>query len=130
MVKKRKFKTIALSATKENEDIASIASQCCEVLFSRGFNVLVDDSLSSFSSLGLKSSSEEIIRQKSDLLISIGGDGTMLNCARTYGPHKIPILGINLGNLGFLNDIAPTEVTDSIIEVTEGEYKIDKRFFL
>ena len=41
------------------------------------------------------------------LVIAIGGDGTLLSCSRKYGSKEIPILGINLGNLGFLTDIAP-----------------------
>ena len=129
MVKQKKleFKTIALSTNKKNEDVMSIASQCYEVLSRRGITVLVDKGL---SMLGLRPSSQKIIQQNSDLLIAIGGDGTMLNCARTYGPYQVPILGINLGILGFLNDIAPKDVTESLIRVIEGEYKIDKRFFL
>ena len=54
----------------------------------------------------------------------------MLNASRRYGSKGIPILGINLGKLGFLTDIAPEELTSSIIKVIENDYIEDKRFFL
>jgi len=128
--KKIKFKTVTLCCTKQNKDIFSIASQCCEVLSNRGLKVLVDKNLSKLVSNGAKVSSEGFIKKNSDLLIAIGGDGTMLNFARKYGPFEIPILGINLGNLGFLNDIPPSKVTEEIIDVMEGKFDSDKRFFL
>lgn len=128
--KKIKFQNVALCSTKKNKEIISIANQCHEVLMNKGINVLADKNLARLSSSGLKISSESVIRKKSDLLISIGGDGTMLNCARKYGQFGIPILGINLGNLGFLNDIAPNEITEGLIGVIEGGYYSDKRFFL
>ena len=132
MVKEKKirFKTVALCSTKKNNEVISIANQCHEVLSSKGVKVLADKNLSQLRSTGLKISSEDIIRKKSDFLIAIGGDGTMLNCARKFGQFGIPILGINLGNLGFLNDIAPNEVTQGLIGVIEGGYDSDKRFFL
>ena len=104
---KTKFKTITLSSTKQNKEVLSMARQCYEILTKRGLRVLIDKNLSKLEGKKLKINSENFIVKKSDLLISIGGDGTMLNCARKYGSHEIPVLGINLGNLGFLNDIAP-----------------------
>ena len=74
-------------------------------------------------------SREEIIR-KADLLIAIGGDGTLLSSARIYGSKELPILGINLGNLGFLTDIAPENLTVSLLDILRGEYFLDDRFFL
>jgi len=64
------------------------------------------------------------------LLIAIGGDGTMLNCSRRYGSKGVPILGINLGNVGFLTDIAPKEITSRLLDVIKGNFIKDKRFFL
>ena len=53
-----------------------------------------------------------------------------LSSARNFGIHGIPILGINLGNLGFLTDIAPSELTSSLNEILNGDYIEDKRIFL
>ena len=68
--------------------------------------------------------------KSADLIITIGGDGTMLSCSRKYGLKGIPVLGINLGNLGFLNDIPPEELTSSLTKILDGEYSEDNRFFL
>ena len=124
------FKTITLSCTKQNKEIISMAKQCHEILSNCGVKVLIDNNLSGLKEIGLKPSSDNLIVKKSDLLISIGGDGTMLHCARKYGSKKIPILGINLGNLGFLNDIAPKDLTESLLKVLEGEFIEDSRFYL
>ena len=127
---KTKFKTITLSSTKQNKEVLSMARQCYEILTKRGLRVLIDKNLSKLAGKNVKINSENFIVKKSDLLISIGGDGTMLNCARKYGSHEIPILGINLGNLGFLNDIAPENLTESLLSILEGGFVEDKRFFL
>ena len=126
----KKFKTITLASTKLNEGIISIAKQCHEILASKGVEVLIDENLNKLKPLGLSTSSTNEISKRSDLLIVIGGDGTMLNCARKYGFNNIPLLGINLGNLGFLTDIDPEDLTSSLLGVLEGRYTEEKRFFL
>ena len=65
----------------------------------------------------MKTKSDKYITNNGELLIAIGGDGTMLNCSRKYGSRGIPILGINLGKVGFLTDISPEEITSRLLEV-------------
>ena len=64
------------------------------------------------------------------LVIAIGGDGTLLSASRSFGSHKIPILGINLGNLGFLTDIPPADLTFALKNIMLGDFVKDKRIFL
>ena len=64
------------------------------------------------------------------MVIAIGGDGTLLSTARNFGYYKIPVLGINLGNLGFLTDIAPADLTFELKKIMEGSFVKDKRIFL
>ena len=127
---RNKFNVITLYSTKQDRRIISIAKQCHEVLSSKGVKVLLDKNLSKISSSGFRVASEQRILKHSDLMISIGGDGTMLSCSRKYGLKGIPVLGINLGNLGFLNDIPPEELTSSLTKILEGKYSEDNRFFL
>jgi len=127
---KNKFNVITLYSTKQDRRITSIAKQCHEVLSSKGVKVFLDKNLSKISSSNFRVASEQRILKHSDLMVSIGGDGTMLNCSRKYGLKGIPVLGINLGNLGFLNDIPPEELTSSLTKILEGEYSEDNRFFL
>ena len=128
---KNKFSKIALSSTSQDEKVISIARQIFEILSNVEVETLYDDNLSVLEELtGLKSLSTKAIVEKADLLIAIGGDGTMLNCSKKYGSKGIPVLGINLGKLGFLTDIAPDEITTRLIEVIKGNFLEDKRFFL
>ena len=127
---RRKFNTVALCSNSGKESITSIANQCLEVLLSQKVKVLIDRNLSNLSNRKLKPSKEKEILDKADLLIAIGGDGTMLNYSRVYGYKGIPILGINLGKLGFLTDINPNDLTSSLLKVLKGNFKQDKRSFL
>ncbi len=65
-----------------------------------------------------------------DLLISMGGDGTMLRCARACGPKNVPVLGINCGTLGFLAAAEKEELSPALTAVLEGDYTIQKRLML
>lgn len=62
-----------------------------------------------------------------ELLISVGGDGTILRAARAIAPWEVPILGINLGKLGFMTELSPGEVLDKLPAILSGEGWIDQR---
>lgn len=64
------------------------------------------------------------------LVIVIGGDGSMLHAARTLANFDLPVLGINRGHLGFLTDVRPTEFRQKVAEVLDGKYFVEKRFLL
>ena len=65
--------------------------------------------------------------KKVDIIVVFGGDGTLLNAARKYLNYDIPILGINMGNVGFLTDISTDNFEKTIKEVLDGNYKIEER---
>ena len=65
--------------------------------------------------------------KKVDIVVVFGGDGTLLNAARKYLNYDIPILGINMGNVGFLTDISTDNFEKTIKEVLGGNYKIEER---
>jgi NAD+ kinase len=65
-----------------------------------------------------------------DLLVCIGGDGTMLRGARSVIPHPIPILGINMGRVGFLSEVAPRDALPRLREVLAGAGRIERRTML
>lgn len=68
--------------------------------------------------------------QHCDLAIVVGGDGTLLHSARILAQRKIPIVGINMGRLGFLVDILPDETSKKLDEILAGEYYAEERFLL
>ncbi|MDR0894821.1 MAG: NAD kinase [Prevotellaceae bacterium] len=65
-----------------------------------------------------------------DMVISIGGDGTFLKSAARVGRKGIPILGINIGRLGFLADISPEEMEETVNEIYRQHYKVEERSVL
>jgi len=68
--------------------------------------------------------------QECDILVSIGGDGTLISLARRSYKYNKPIMGINAGNLGFLTDVTQDEIESFIAKFFKGEYRIDKRMML
>ena len=98
---------------KESLDVANITKN---LLLKKGLDAKVSPS-SKFES-------------DASLVITIGGDGTLLKAARFYAPKKTPILGINLGRLGFLAQANIDEIEDSIEKLIKGEYRIESRMML
>ena len=68
--------------------------------------------------------------QRVDLVVVVGGDGTMLIAARAAAAAHVPVLGINLGRLGFLTDISPDQATETLARILDGEYVEDPRCLL
>ena len=66
----------------------------------------------------------------SDLVISVGGDGTILRAARIIYPQEIPVLGVNFGNLGFMNELEAGEARDKLVEIIGGAGWIEQRSVL
>ena len=65
-----------------------------------------------------------------DLVIVVGGDGSLLRGARVLAKHHVPLLGVNRGRLGFLTDIMPEEIESKVEEVLSGKYILEERFLL
>ncbi len=65
-----------------------------------------------------------------DLLIVLGGDGTLLSAARLIGLNDVPILGVNLGSLGFLTEITRDEIYNVMEKVIKGDFECEKRMML
>ena len=70
------------------------------------------------------------ISQQADLLIVLGGDGTLLSIARAAHPHNIPILAVNLGSLGFLAEISIDELYPTLENILAGKFEIENRMLL
>ncbi|MBN1397885.1 MAG: NAD(+)/NADH kinase [Bacteroidetes bacterium] len=73
---------------------------------------------------------ENRIQSACDIIVSIGGDGTILRIARLVSENSTPILGINLGKLGFLTEVTVDELDDCFDEILNGDYKIEDRMMV
>jgi len=78
----------------------------------------------------LNSVEREDIPTKAEMIIVLGGDGTLLSVARLVGDHDVPILGVNLGGLGFLTEITLEELYRVLEKVLQGDFITDERVVL
>jgi NAD+ kinase len=79
---------------------------------------------------GNRSASMEECAERSDMLVAFGGDGTMLATARLVGSREKPIVGVNLGKLGFLAEISPDAIEEAIGEILAGRFVTEDRLVL
>ena len=70
------------------------------------------------------------ISEQPDFIVALGGDGTLLAVANHYGRKGIPILGVNIGGLGFLTNVTFRELSNTLVEIAEKKFKIEKRMVM
>lgn len=118
-----------LPNTKKDENYFA-TKKLVKFLLKKGCHPMVSDSLSLVPELKAYATKEEIIFRESEFLIVLGGDGTMLSCGKKASKYNLPMLGINLGYLGFLTDVGKDGMETSVEKVLEGKYKLEKRMML
>ncbi len=99
-------------------------------LHQKQLQVHLDDIAAAALQTPAQSCSATDLAQHCDLVIVLGGDGSFLNAARQMVDKNIPLLGINLGRLGFLVDISPAQMIESLTAILAGEFIEDRRFLL
>ncbi|ORU93409.1 MAG: NAD(+) kinase [Cycloclasticus sp. symbiont of Bathymodiolus heckerae] len=125
------FKRIGLISKPDANDISAPLQALYKLLTNAGIKVYIEPETARHISL----SSEQItplesLAEHCDLIMSIGGDGTLLSAARALVNTNVPLIGINLGTLGFLVDISPEEMGDKIKQILEGKYHEEERIIL
>jgi len=126
---KEKFDTIGLVVRQDFEAHLDTVKLVVSAL-GKHADVLVHCLDSDFSIDNFSTDSIEQLVARSDLVISLGGDGTLLSAARALVDKDTPLLGINLGRLGFLADVSAADFEQHLIDVIAGKYTIEKRFFI
>ena len=121
--------TIGILSKPQLSNISANLSQLVKWLKDRGKEVLLDLQLGE-SLPDTKQTSRALIAQKADLLIVLGGDGTMLGAARLVEQRSLPILGVNMGGLGFLTETTIDDLYGSLEKVFAGAYLLDQRLML
>ncbi len=121
------IRTVGILCKPRKEDLCSVLPPLVEWLRARKLNVLLDESAAESCSSLDKASAREKLASEADLLVVMGGDGTLLAAARLLGDREIPILGVNLGSLGFLTSVTLEELYP-LLEVTlAGKHEISER---
>jgi NAD+ kinase len=125
------FHTIGLIGKFGDPNVAGTLDQIATHLLRRQLRVLLDESSARLMPNNrLKIASRTAIGEQCDLVIVMGGDGTMLNAARSLVDYEVPILGVNLGRLGFLADVSPGELPHSLDAVLNGQFREARRSLL
>ena len=125
------FKNIGLIVKNDAPAISEIATQTIALIKTKGCNIFLDTSARDILEAGKYTVIERSEMSKNcDLVVVIGGDGTFLNAARSLAAAGIPLVGINIGRLGFLVDVSPDDIDTSLEQILCGNYSKEKRFLL
>ena len=125
------FRKIGLIGKQGDPSPASTLLHLSQFLLEQGHEVLIEASTAERTpSLALPAASLDEIGAACGLAIVVGGDGTMLHTARALADHDVPVLGVNLGRLGFLADISPNTMKKVLTRILQGRFTEDRRFLL
>jgi len=123
-----KIKKVGFVLRPNSPDIRFLYEKIRAKFEDRGIEVLLGDV--SAEMVALEGTFFDDMCREVDLLVSLGGDGTLLSLVRQSYGHDKPVLGINAGNLGFLADIPIDYVNDMVDKLLIGDYRIDERMMI
>ena len=112
----------------DDEQVAELLHALVKHLTKAAIDVIAPAELA--HDLDVERVDETALAENADLVIAIGGDGTMLYAAKLAGGSDVPLLGINRGRLGFLADVSPDEMLASVDQIIDGQYAIEARLML
>ena len=125
------FKNIGLIGRLGSGSVVETLRRLIRFLGTRGYHVIIEDrTASGLDEHRQQEASRSQLGELCDLVIVVGGDGSMLGAGRALCRSGTPVLGINRGRLGFLTDILPDEVEEKVGEVLAGDYETERRFLL
>ncbi|WGL17297.1 NAD(+) kinase [Microbulbifer bruguierae] len=125
------FQNIGLIGRTESESAVISLKRLMVFLEREGYTVILEEnSANDLAGHGARVCSKDKLGELCDLVIVVGGDGSLLAAARTLAKFSVPLLGINRGRLGFLTDITPDEIEQKVGDVLAGKYMAESRFLL
>lgn len=122
--------TVAIFVHHERPDAAAVAVSVAEAMAADGEDVALpalDAAVAGLEQFGIAESA--LVVDPPTLAVAIGGDGTMLRTAQLLG-RSAPILGVNVGNLGYLTEVDPPEAVDAVRRVLRGDHGIEERMLV
>jgi NAD+ kinase len=122
------MKRIGVIGHPEYTNVAPALERLLELTLAHGLELLVGESMQT----GVAASTASLPQDADaiDLLVTLGGDGALLGGARWAGPAGTPVLGVNLGRLGFLTAVTLDQIDDAIRSIADGDFVIDERMAL
>jgi NAD+ kinase len=126
----KRMKRVAITCKPRQEELARILPELIDWLRARGFDPIVDSEGGAFTDAAPVMSRSEMPAHSPCLVIVLGGDGTLLAVARVFAAVGTPILGVNLGFLGFLTEVRLGDLYATLEHWSEGRHSIDERSML
>lgn len=125
------FRNIGLIGRVGNDRVLESVRALQAFLASRDINVVLEEDIAAvLPGHAFQVSTRKLIGEVCDLVVVVGGDGSMLGAARSLAKHGVPVIGVNRGRLGFLTDISPSELELQMGAVLDGRYTVESRFLL
>jgi NAD+ kinase len=125
------IRTVGIIARPRREDIARVVPPLVAWLRARGAKIICDSETGEcIGALAGETLKREELPAGSDLLIVLGGDGTLLSAARLAAAPKVPILAVNLGGLGFLTTVSQDEIYVMLEEIFANKHRVSERVML
>jgi NAD+ kinase len=118
-------KSVGLVAKRGRAEAATLAATLASHLRGRGVRVLVEPELAELP--GVQVIDKATMTRTADLIVVLGGDGTLLGVGRLAGPRELHVLGVNLGGLGFLTEVSTDDAVGALDRVFAGNYQLDRR---
>jgi NAD+ kinase len=119
------FRTIGLVVKRQRAEAATLAATLTIYLQTRGVTVLVEQEMASLP--GVQVVDKPTMVEQADLIVVLGGDGTLLGVGRLAGARDLRVLGVNLGGLGFLTEVSMGDAIPALERVFGGNYQLDRR---
>jgi NAD+ kinase len=117
------LKRIGVVAKRDSKDIVAVGKHVCEIIQNHGFQVVPEESFARSARL---SRGIPLSKIKTDLIVALGGDGTVLKVARDVSSQDTPILGVNMGKRGYLTEIEPESFESAFSKWMTGDFQLEK----
>jgi NAD+ kinase len=121
------MKKAAIVSKQGKPDLSKVAGQVSGWLRDHGYTVTADAAAREFCFSSQTVERDDLVQARPDFVIVLGGDGTLLSTARCVAHAGIPILGVNLGSLGFLTEVKQDEIEHALAEIDAGRAELSLR---
>ena len=123
------MQTIGIVIKRNNTKALEVGIKLVSWLQKRGIKTVFDEELA-LAIPGSQSTKKPDIPRRAEVIVVLGGDGTLLSVARLVNNHEVPILGVNLGSLGFLTAITLNELYTVMADILKNRFRVSKRMML
>ncbi len=125
------FRNIGVVGRMGSPQVVETIRRLKAFLYEGGFGVILEEATATLlPGHQAQVASKKMLAEICDLVVVVGGDGSLLGAARALAGSNVPVLGVNRGRLGFLTDILPSELEQQVGEVLAGKYMEESRFLL